>query len=211
MTHHHAHGWEASYDAVAFTVDALQAHPSDHALARLATRIGGLLEDWESIDAAGRGLRRAALRSSAQCRAADGSLDAALGAFATALLAHVGGDTGASLYQKFFNEPHEDIIAMGLDSEVPLVTLVVSLLDSLPELTDALKAHTAPLRDALRLANGALANRSDALADLGRHGARVEAWQETAHSSLGSTRKALGRLAHERKLPEHWVASFFHG
>jgi hypothetical protein len=211
MTHHQANGWEASFDAVAFTVDALQAHPSDHALARLGSRLGSLLEDWETIDSAGRGLRRAALRASAQCRAADGSLDAALGAFATELLAHVGGDTSASLYQKFFSEPHEDIIAMGLDSEVPLVTLTVSLLDSQPELTDGLKAHAAPLRDALRLANGALANRADALADLGRHGARVEAWHDTARSTVDSTRKALGRLAAERKLPAHWAASFFHG
>lgn len=203
--------WEQAYESVAFTVDALSTHPTDHDLVRLAGRVASLLTDWEAIHADGRRLRRAVVFSTARARVADATLDGAIGAFAADLLAIVNNDTTSDLYKRFFTEPHEDIIAMGLDSEVPIVTLIVSALGQNTETPDALKKHHVALLDGLRLGNSALASRSDALADLGRHTARVESWYDSARSTLNSVGRALSRLASDRKLSPSWADSFFPG
>lgn len=197
-------------DHVAFTVEALAAQPGDADLVKLSTRVGALLADWDAIDAEGRRLERAVVRASAHVKVADATLDAALTSFAADLVATVGGDHDSELYKRFFPEPHDDVIAMGLDSEVPEVTLIVHNLDRAGE--DApgkLRSHLEPLRAGLKLGNGALAARSDALADLGRHMARVEAWHETAAASLRSVHGALGRVAQKRGLPASWADAFF--
>jgi hypothetical protein len=191
-------------------VEALAALPGDADLAKLSGRVAGLLSDWEGIDAEGRRLEREVIRASAHVKVADATLDAALASFAADLLAHVGNDTSHATYASFFTEPHEEVIAMGLDSEVPEVTLIVHALDQQGESAPAkLRAHLEPLRAGLKLGNGALASRSDALADLGRHMARVEAWHETAAASLRSTHGALARLAQKRALPAAWADAFF--
>jgi hypothetical protein len=201
---------EVTSDHVAFTVEALAAQPGDVELAKLSARIAPLLNDWDSIDRDGRLLERAVVRASAHVKVADASLDAVLSAFAEALLAAVKGDHQAPLYTRFFSEPHDDVVAMGLDSEVPEVTLIVRALDQADaSVPDALRAHTETLRAGLKLGNAALAARSDALADLGRHMARVEAWHETAESTLRSMRGTLSRVAQKRGLPIQWVEAHF--
>lgn len=207
----HNGNWETAYEALAFTAEALSADAADEALRKLGARVDTLLRDWETIDADRRKLRRAALRATAQARVADARLDHAIGEFARDLLAAAGNDEKGALYTRFFPESHEDVIALGLDSEVPEVTLLVQILSTEEDLPGALKGHLDPLRDALRQGNSALADRADALAELGRHGARVEAWLETAQSAARSTQRALDRLAGERKLPATWALSFFAG
>lgn len=204
------HQHDVTADHVAFTVEALAALPGDTDLAKLSSRVAGILSDWEGIDAEGRRLERAVIRASAHVKVADATLDAALAAFAGELLAHVGHDTAHPTYTAFFTEPHDDVIAMGLDSEVPEVTLIVHALDQQGEAAPAqLRAHLEPLRAGLKLGNGALASRSDALADLGRHLARVEAWHETAAATLRSTHGALARIAAKRGLPAGWADAYF--
>jgi hypothetical protein len=209
MTRGHAHH-DVTADNVAFTVEALGALPGDAELAKLANRASALLNDWENIEAEGQRLERAVIRASAHVRVADVTLDAALSAFANDLLTEVKGDTSSELYGRYFAEAHEDVIAMGLDSEVPEVTLIVHGLDRAGNDAPAsLRAHLEPLRAGLKLGNGALASRSDALADLGRHMARVEAWHETAESTLGSLHGRLERIAAARNLSEDWADAFF--
>ena len=209
MSRAHAHH-DVTADNVAFTVEALSALPGDAELAKLAGRAAALLNDWENIESEGQRLERAVIRASAHVRVADVTLDAALSAFAHDLVEAVKGDTSHALYGRFFAEPHEDVIAMGLDSEVPEVTLIVHALDrGGDDIPTALAAHLETLRAGLKLGNGALAARSDALADLGRHMARVEAWHESAEGSLHSLHGKLERIADARDLPESWADAFF--
>lgn len=200
---------EADCDTVAFTIAALAANPADNDLVRLSHRLAPLLIEWDSLDATRRRLHRAVIASTAQTRVADATLDAAIEAFANDLLETVHGDHDNNLYKLFFTEPHEDIVAMGLDSEVPVVTLLVTALESTPDLSPKLKAHLEPLRNGLRLGNSALVGRADALGELGRHIARELAWAESAESSLGSVHRALERLADTRDLPPSWPDAFF--
>ena len=206
MTHHNACS-ESAYESVAFTVEALAARADDAELTRLADRVRGVLSDWENLEAARRVLRRAALQASAHVHVADATLDAAIGSFARDLVALTGKDS--NLYQRFFPESHEEIIAMGLESELPVVTLVLAQLGASQDIPSQLTAHTDSLRAGLRLGNAALANRADALAELGRHAAREESWGETSLATLVSVRRALEKLAAARGLPLSWIAAFF--
>lgn len=204
---HHQPCSESAYETVAFTVEALAARADDADLSRLADRVRGVLADWESLDSSRRALRRAALQASAHAHVADVTLDSALGAFARDLVAVTG--TDSALYQRFFPESHEEIIAMGLESELPVVTLVLAQLDASTDIPAELTAHTTTLRAGLRLGNAALANRADAMADLGRHGAREESWGEASLASLVSVRRALEKTAATRGLPLSWISAFF--
>ncbi len=204
MSHHHTTA-EHLRDALVHAFEALSALPDDAALARLAGRVDAVLRDRERLDATASTLRRAVIRSRAHARVADATLDAAIAAFAADVLAL--GDAQSELYKRFFPEPHDEVIALGLESELPLVTLVLAHLGA-QELPASLARHADALRAGLRLGNAALANRSDALADLGRHGAREESWSESAASALSSTRRSLEALARTRGLSSAWVAAF---
>lgn len=206
MSHHNPCS-ESAYETVAYTVEALAARADDGDLTRLSDRLGGVLSDWERLESSRRVMRRATIQASAQVHVADAALDAALGGFARDLVAAAGMQSG--LYQRFFPESHEDVIAMGLESELPMVTLVLAQLDASDDLPAALSAHAAALRAGLRMGNAALANRADALADLGRHSAREESWGETSTASLVSVRRSLERISAVRGLPASWVAAYF--
>lgn len=208
---HHDPDWELEFESLAFTVEALLAHPEpdDQELGRLAARTTAVLADWEEIDADGRGLGRNALHAAARVRAADIALDHALGVFAEDVLQAAAGDRTSALYERFFPEPHEDLLEMGLDASLPVVMLGALALEQDSTLPEALRAHGATLKDAVALGNGALAERAESFADLGRHQARVEAWKETAAATHRNLRRTLGRLAAARGLPERWASGFF--
>lgn len=206
--HHTADASKSTLDALVYTVEALAAREGDAELGALARRLAPLIEDHEAIEADGLALRRAVIRSTARARVADCALDAGIAAFAKDLLALTGGATDAR-YAGYFVEGHEDVIAMGLDSEVPVVTVIVGRLDADADAPPTLRAHLEPLRAALRHGNAALADRSDAYADLGRHEARRVAWQETAQSALRSARRILVARATNQGLAPTWVDTFF--
>lgn len=193
-------------DALVFTVEALAARADDAELAALAQRLQPLVDDFDAIESDGRALRRAVVRATARVRVADATLDAGISAFARDLLAL--GESGER-YKGYFIEGHDEVIALGLDSEVPEVTLLVAKLDADTDAPPSLRSHLEPLRAALRAGNAALADRSDAYADAGRHEARRVAWGETACSALRSVRRSLVGLATNRGYAPTWVDTFF--
>lgn len=208
MHHHPDHSSPATLDALTFTVEALSARGDDPKLKELAARLAPLLDDHALIESDGRALRRAVIAATARAKVADAALDAGIAAFARELLALSGGAEDPR-YQGYFVDGHDDIIAMGLDSELPQVALIVGRLDGDPDAPPSLRAHLAPLRAGLRLGNAALADRSDAYADLGRHEARCVAWRETAACALRGVRRSLVALATDRGLAPTWVDTYF--
>lgn len=203
--------WEAEFQSLAFTTEALFAHPEpdDQPLGRLAARAASVLADWEEIDLDGRALRRDAIRAAARVRAADIAMEEALELLVKDVLATTEGNRESDLYLRFFPESHEDLIEMGLDASLPIVMGFLVALDQDDGLPERVRAHEDALRPALQLGNGALADRAEALANLGRHQARVEAWKETAVATRRNLYRALGRIAEQRGLPARWVRAFF--
>ena len=127
MHHHPDHA--AILDALTFTVEALSARSDDAKLQGLAQRLAPLLSDHATIEADGRALRRAVIAATARVKVADAALDAGIAAFAKELLALSGG-AADPLYQGYFVDGHEDVIALGLDSELPQVAVIVGRLDA---------------------------------------------------------------------------------
>jgi hypothetical protein len=208
MHHHPDHAHPAILDALTFTVEALSARGDDAKLQGLAQRLSPLLSDHDTIEADGHALRRAVIAATARVKVADAALDAGIAAFAKDLLALSGG-AADPLYQGYFVDGHEDVIALGLDSELPQVAVIVGRLDADAAAPAGLRAHLEPLRAGMRMGNAALADRSDAYTDLGRHEARCVAWRETAGCALRSTRRALVALATDRGLASTWIDTFF--
>jgi hypothetical protein len=195
------------YETLTLTAEALKTHPEDPELARLARWLGGALADWEAIEAAGLGLKKLSLQAAAHVRVADALLDHALGAFATALLDHLKGDTRSALYQRLFPEPHQDVIDLGLDAELPVAAHIVAALEH-DEALAALKEHRAALGAVVALGTRALTTRADALANLGRHTARMQGWLESAGSMQAIVARTVTRVAEERKLSPRWARAF---
>lgn len=201
-------GWQSAYEELAYLGEALFAH-EDEDMQRLASRIGGVLADWEKIDAERLRKRRIVIRSQARVRLADVTLDRRIARFAQDLLAQTSDARDHALYRRFFPESHEDVIDLGLDAEVPAATLVLLVLGSDEALPEVLRSHREPLGNALKMGNAALAERAEALGDMGRLGARIEAWKESANGAARSVRRALEQLAGERGWSERAVAAFF--
>lgn len=206
--HHHSDHPHATLDELIFSVEALSARADDAALHGIAARLTSLIDDFAAIDLDGRARRRAILAATARAKVADAALDAGIAAFARDLLALAGGSEDPR-YAGYFVEGHEEVIAMGLDSELPQVAVIVGRLDGDADAPAALRAHLEPLRAALQMGTAALADRSDAYADLGRHEARCVAWRETAACALRGARRALVTLATDRGLAATWVDTYF--
>jgi hypothetical protein len=200
--------WHSLYDKLSITAASLATHPDDADLKRLATWLGSALADWEGIEQARFALHKRALETAGHVRVADALLDHALGVFAEAVLAHVENDPTHALYVRFFPEPHEDIIDLGLDHELPVAAHIVMALEQDEALPSSMREHKVAIGAAVALGNRALTARADALADLGRHQARVEGWIESAGCMHQSVARALVRLAEKRKLSDRWAQAF---
>lgn len=208
---HRAHAspeWEAAFEGLAYLHEALSSFFDDEALRRLAQRTAMVLVDGERIEHDRRLLWRSVVASQAQVRLADAALDHQLSLFAGVLLDQVKGDRGDALYTRLFPEPHEDVIDLGLDAEIPVVTLILMVLDEDESIPARLRDRRDILRAALMKGNAALGNRAETYANLGRHRARVEAWLETASCTSRAVGRELERLAKERGLGMRWLQAF---
>jgi hypothetical protein len=200
--------WDDTYEDLAYTAFALATQADDPALGALYARVTGVLADWERIEADRRRLRGAAIAARAAVQVADAALDIELRRLAEAVLAECEGDRASELYRRYFPEPHEHVIALGLDGELPAASVAMAQLDE-SKPSDALLAHVVPLRTCLALGNAALMQRAEAYAELGRMQARLEAWLEGAAATMRTVRRDLASLGETRKLGHHWSASFF--
>lgn len=201
--------WEDAYEELAFTAFALSTQADDAVVGRLLTEVRAVLGDWERIEADRMRLRGEAIASRAAVRVADAALDVTLGKLAEVILEETGGDREDALYHRFFAQPHEHVIELGLDAELPTASAAMAQLDEGEAVPDALKALIDPLRRCLTIGNQALGAKADAYADLGRLEARVEAWFETASAVARSVHRELTQVGEERGLPYRWTASFF--
>lgn len=201
--------WDEAYEELAFTAFALATQADDPELARMAIEVRGVLADWEQIEADRRRLRGAAIAARAHARVADAALDLVLTKIAETILKETGGSAEHALYRRFFPEPHERVIALGLDAELPIAGAAMAQLDEGEAVPAALAAHGAPLRACLAVGHAAIHGRAEAYAELGRLEARVEAWLETAEATLRNVHGDLTTLGDRRGLSYRWTASFF--
>jgi hypothetical protein len=196
--------WEATWASLTQAAFALDTVSDDEALAPVSRRVQASLREWAELEAQRLRLRAAALGASARIRVADAALDHRIEALASSLIESHGGEKGER-YRALFPEPHDGIVALGLDAEVPAVTLVLSELERAQDLPEDLRAHIEPLRTALQVSNRALMDRGEVYAALGSLQARVEAWLDSADVLREHVDDTLGMIAKERGLPLRWI------
>ncbi len=201
--------WDEAYEDLAFTAFALGTQADDADLAKLFVEVRGVLADWEVIEADRRRLRGVAIAARAHIRVADAALDLVLSKLAETILKETEGSTDHELYKRFFPEPHARVIALGLDSELPVASAAMAQLDEGEAVPESLRAYIATLRHCLGVGNAALTARAESYADLGRLQARVEAWLETADAVTRNVHGDLTALGEARGLSYRWTASFF--
>lgn len=211
--HHHEHfsvfdsassSWEATWAALTQAAFALDAVSDDEAIAPLLRRVQASLREWNDIEAQRLRLRTAALGVTARIRVADAALDHRIESLGNLVIDSHGGRDGAR-YKSLFPEAHEGIVALGLDSEVPAATLVLSELERAQDLPANLQAEIEPLRTALQVSNRALIERAEVYGSLGLLQARVEAWLDSAEVLHDHVLSELGAIAKQRGLPLRWV------
>lgn len=200
--------WEDAYEQLSFTAFALATQGGDEELAELFEDVRGVLADWEAIERDRRALRARAIEARAHVKVADAALDRTLTQLAETIIAHEDGERG-ELYASFFPEPHERLVALGLEGELPGASLAMAMLDEGGEVPDPLVAYIGPLRACLTAGTQALTGRADAYADLGRLQARTEAWLETAGAVRATVQNALAAIAEERGLSDRFASGFF--
>jgi len=201
--------WEDAYEQLSFTAFALSTQLGDAELADLFEDVRGVLADWEAIEADRRGARANAIAARAGVKVADAALDRTLTRFGEAILEITEGDRDHELYDRFFPEDHERVVALGLEGELPGAMLAMAQLDEGGDVPDPLIAFIAPLRACLTAGNQALTGRAESYAALGRLQARIESWLETAGAVRANVENILEEIAEERGLDERFVASFF--
>jgi len=195
----------ASYDSLLASAAAMATQAEDPDLVGLLERTQSFLDEYRSITGHGETLRITAIATTARVRVADAALDRTLERFAIALLERI--ERGTESYRRFFPIPHEDVIELGLDAELPSAMLVLAELDreGEEELGASLDASRASIQQAVQIGNAVLADRVEAYAALGRHRARLECWIESAEALRRTLRRRLEAIATERGLGERWV------
>ncbi len=182
-------------------------HTASRPAAELATRLAELSAEFnEEITLDGFALRRRAIAASAAVQHADAMLDSFIAKFARDVQSI--GDAGKALYDRFFPTHHADVIELGLDAEVPVAALILNTLDD-ETVPASLREHKPMVHALLQRANGALTERAEAYAVLGRHQARVDAWLESAAGLQRGLRRTLHGLAESTGRPSRWALSFF--
>lgn len=201
--------WEDAYESLAYTAFALATQAADGPIARMLAEVRGVLGDWDRIETDRRMTRGDAIASKAAVRVADAALDMTLQRLAESVLETTDGDRNAPLYRRLFPQPHERLIALGLDGELPSASVAMAVIDEADDVPAAVVAHGDALRRCLAAGNQALGARAESYAALGRLEARVEAWHETAAAVRHAIREELGAIGERRGLPARWADSFF--
>lgn len=210
--HHHtfsvfdgpSNAWDAAWAALTRSAFALDSVSDDPVIQPLARRVSAALHEWSEIESRRLQLRTATLAIAARIRVADAALDHRIESLANVVIASHGGRDGAR-YKSLFPEPHEGIVALGLDAEVPAATLVLSELERTQNLPADLAEELEPLRTALQVSNRALVERGEVYASLGSLQARVEAWLDSARVLREHVESELGVIAKNRGLPSRWI------
>ena len=196
--------WEFTWATLTQSAYALEAVSDDESIAPLLRRVKAALREWGDIESNRLRLRAGALAVAARIRVADAALDHRIETLAHTVINAHGGEDGPR-YKSLFPEHHENIVALGLDAEVPAVTLVLNELERSKDLPADLATEIEPLRTALQVSNRALVERGEVYSSLGALQARIEAWLESASVLHDHVMSELGALAKHRGLPLRWV------
>ncbi len=191
---------EAMEDEVVYTLSALQSDPRAVALLPMTEGWLELLKDAQKFD---RRTRARVVNAEARRVVANQNLDDACEAFATDLLAAVGGDTGAERWRGFFGASAARFIRQALRKQA------LAVANWLVSDDPVLEPHRRALEQWTRAASTAVED-TEALAVIrARNQVRREQLAEDLSRERDALHAALTDLASECSLPPAWTGAFF--
>lgn len=197
--------WENAREAVRFTFTALTVS-EEHA--KLAVPLARLLGEWDEIEAKRREVEDAVVDANATVSALDGRLDLSVEKLVLRVLLESGNRRDQELFRSFFPENPDQIIRMGLASEIERTESFHEVAwrnGASPEIQEIL----AVIRQIQNKGVKALKDRQTAVADRAHVGLRMQIWKEGANASRKCVEKFLDRYADQHNYPQDYSDDFF--
>ena len=197
--------WDDARKDVRYVAAALQA-TDEHAA--LAKPLRGLLAQWKTIEGDREDADDAMVDSNALVRRLDGGLDREVNKLAGQLLAENERDTSAPGYKKYFTEPPNEIIRLGLESEIQRTRKFDTVAEELGA-SKEVKTILKRMGEIQGKGDLALRSREKVAETQGRVSLRIATWKDDANHARRSVESALESYAAEHRLPRTYADEFF--
>ncbi|MBI5517956.1 MAG: hypothetical protein HY909_29560 [Deltaproteobacteria bacterium] len=172
-------GLERARGDTLYTVSVLEASGSHEKLLR---SLKLHLERWTHVDAARRAAEDGIVRTNALVAWADHGLDAAVRGFANEVLRDVGGDKDHRTFKTLFPEAPNEVLKLGLESELEHAERLVSVAGKV-DVSKTAGAKLAAVKSAMAAGRDALAQRRKAFLAQGQASLDAASWKEAANNA----------------------------
>lgn len=171
--------WEGARAEILYTVSVLGASKRHD---KILHAVKVHLDRWGPLEAQRREADDAIVMANAAVAWADHDLDAAVRAFANEVLHESGHNTSHRTYVSFFPEPPNEIIRLGLESEIARCERF-DVVASRIELSKASAAKLAAVNVAIEAGKVALKKRRDAFMAQAQCSLDITSWKEAANNA----------------------------
>jgi hypothetical protein len=174
---------------------------------KLAADFSGLLKRWAKVSAGQLAVWRDEIVAQAGVDAADDDLDEQVDEIDHALL-HLDRDRGSPRYRRYFSKPRNEIVRMGLETELDRVRAWPPSLAGEPE--KELKGLGKQLGKSLAAGDEAVKERRAAAGATADHRVRkIVSFVDEVNGVRQSTYGELIKRGQAKKLPKGWAERFF--
>lgn len=199
-------GWEAARKSVRHTAAMLGASET-HAGAAKALR--QLLARWTTIDQERRDADDALVDANALVAWVDTqALDPLVKELGSLLLHEARQDRKHPAFKRYFPEPPNDVVRLGLESEIERTKAFFDVAEEAPPSKEA-KALLAKMRAVHARGAEALTARAEAAANVARVALKMTTWKEDANGARRSIATMLDAHANERGMKRDYASAFF--
>ncbi len=198
--------WENGRKDVRHTAATLIASEVHIALAK---PVKHLLTRWNEIDQERRDADDKLVDANALVAWIDVRvLDPLVTELASLLIHEVKQDRSDPKFRRFFPEPPNEVVRMGLESEIKRTKLFFNVAEEVPTSPEA-KAILAKIAAAHKQGDAALKAREEATFHVARISLRIQTWKEDANGIRRSVENKLDAYANENGLPRDYSDAFF--
>ncbi len=197
--------WEGARAEVLFTASVLEAAGAHE---RLLKALRQQLERWTAVETARRGADDAIVKANARVSWADHVLDLAVRGFANEVLRDAGGNAEHKQFKAYFPEPPNEIIRLGLESEVERCERFAAVRSKVT-LSKTAAARLGAVDKAVVAGRSALAQRREAYTAQAQASLDVGNWKEATNGARVSAFVQLQAWALENENERSYADRFF--
>lgn len=197
--------WEGARSDVLFTLAALEASERHEKQLKAAQQ---QLTRWMPIEVARREAEDGITRANAKVSWCDYRLDRAVKRFANELLRDTEGERGDATFRRVFPEAPNEIIRLGLESEIERCETMFTVVAKL-KLSKAATARFADVEAAMETGRGALTARRAAYTTQATVSIDIASWKQSTDAVRASIHVQLTAWALENNEDRDYADRFF--